>query len=461
MKKYLYAITTLLFFLTPLQSVLAQGEITNPFYIIQPGETLYQIAINFGVTLDEIISLNNIENPDFVSPGTQIYIPGLSGISGEVTSQTINIGENFRSIIHKTRLSADILIKLNRKTSPSEIYAGSSLIFPINDSLYNASLSINSNESIFENSVLKDVNPWIVILGNSLDSSFDIIPFEIVFFPTETEKSSVSSISPLLNAVTILPLPLVQGNTVIIQVTSKEPVSLEGNLNGFDIHFFQSDSNEYYALQGVHAMADLGMAPFSLSGSFENGQNFSFQQNVLLKSGNYSQDPPIYVKDETIDPANTKPEDDFIRSLTSTITPEKYWSGSFIDPVDAPVCYKSVFGSRRSYNDSDYNYFHTGLDYGVCAPSLNIYAAEEGKVVFAGPLTVRGTAVFIDHGQGIFSGYFHLSELKVSVGEIVEKGKLIGFIGATGRVTGPHLHFEIWVNGVQVDPYQWIINSYP
>jgi murein DD-endopeptidase MepM/ murein hydrolase activator NlpD len=76
-------------------------------------------------------------------------------------------------------------------------------------------------------------------------------------------------------------------------------------------------------------------------------------------------------------------------------------------------------------------------------------------------LTVRGNATIIDHGQGIFTGYWHQEEIDVKVGDRVEPGQLIGLIGATGRVTGPHLHWEIWVNGVQVDPIQWLENTYP
>lgn len=462
MHKTLYTIAIiLLLFIMPFQSVTAQDNTTYPFYIIQPGETLYQIALNFGVSVDEIINLNNIQNPDLVSPGTQIYIPGLNGLSGEVISQTINIGENIFTIIRKTNINADIITRLNQKTSPSELYAGSSLILPKNNLQDKSSLCVNFYQSVFESAFQNNVNPWTIIIGNSLESTAHLFPSEIAFYPSLEMGNAASSIFPLLNSVTILPLPLIQGNTEIIKVSSKLPVSLKANLNGYDLTFFESNSNEYYALQGIHAMADPGMVPFMLSGLFENGQSFSFEQNVFLKSGNYYQDPPIYVKDETIDPANTKPEDDFIQSLTSNITPEKYYSGVFIEPVDAPICYKSVFGSRRSYNNSSYTYFHTGLDYGVCAPSLNIYAAETGKVVFSGPLTVRGNATFIDHGRGIFSGYFHQSDLKVSVGDMVEKGQIIGLIGNTGRVTGPHLHFEIWVNGVQVDPYQWLNNVYP
>jgi murein DD-endopeptidase MepM/ murein hydrolase activator NlpD len=74
---------------------------------------------------------------------------------------------------------------------------------------------------------------------------------------------------------------------------------------------------------------------------------------------------------------------------------------------------------------------------------------------------VRGNATFIDHGQGIFTGYFHQSAIQVNVGDYVEKGQLIGQIGSTGRVTGPHLHWEIWANGVQVNPIDWVLNAYP
>ncbi|NMC53043.1 MAG: M23 family metallopeptidase, partial [Chloroflexi bacterium] len=84
-----------------------------------------------------------------------------------------------------------------------------------------------------------------------------------------------------------------------------------------------------------------------------------------------------------------------------------------------------------------------------------------GKVVFAGPLDVRGNAVILDHGHGVFSGFWHQSEILVSVGDTLSAGQQIGLIGTTGRSTGPHLHWEVWVNGVQVNPYDWVVNAYP
>jgi murein DD-endopeptidase MepM/ murein hydrolase activator NlpD len=101
--------------------------------------------------------------------------------------------------------------------------------------------------------------------------------------------------------------------------------------------------------------------------------------------------------------------------------------------------------------------------------TLPITAPAAGQVVFAGPLTVRGNTVFIDHGWGVFSGFFHQETILVNKGELVSAGQQIGTVGNTGRVNGAgdyegagaHLHWEVWVNGVQVDPLDWLSFEYP
>ena len=138
------------------------------------------------------------------------------------------------------------------------------------------------------------------------------------------------------------------------------------------------------------------------------------------------------------------------------------WAGTLFLPVD-PVfagCYSSKFGNRRSYNGGEYLYFHTGLD--LCGQVGDpVYAAAPGTVVFTGSLTVRGNATMIDHGWGVYTAYMHQSEILVSEGDHVEEGQLIGKVGNTGRVEGPHLHFEVIVGGIQVDPLEWLDQGYP
>jgi len=182
----------------------------------------------------------------------------------------------------------------------------------------------------------------------------------------------------------------------------------------------------------------------------------------MLRAGSFVFDRSLPVDPATLDPETNRAENELWAESASGVTPEKMWSGSLYLPVD-PVfaeCYSSRFGSRRSYNGSEYLYFHTGLDF--CGQVGDpIYAAAPGVVVFSGPLTVRGQATMIDHGLGVFTAYMHQSEILVSVGDRVEEGQLIGRVGNTGRVEGPHLHFEVLVGGIQVDPLDWLFSEFP
>ncbi len=231
---------------------------------------------------------------------------------------------------------------------------------------------------------------------------------------------------------------------------------------GHPLNFFPDGQGGYVALQGVHAMIEPGLYPLELKASLHNGSIFNYSQNVFVSAGDFLYDLPLSVDPATLDPDTTVPEDKQWMELASQVTPEKLWDGVFSLPVD-PVfagCYPSRFGSRRSYNGSEYTYFHTGLDY--CSQIGNpIYAAAPGIVVFAGKLTVRGNATMIDHGHGVFTAYMHQSEILVNVGDRVEKGQLIGKVGNTGRAEGPHLHFEVIVGGVQVNPLDWLDQAYP
>jgi murein DD-endopeptidase MepM/ murein hydrolase activator NlpD len=216
-------------------------------------------------------------------------------------------------------------------------------------------------------------------------------------------------------------------------------------------------------MQGVHAMASPGVYPLVIQGELENGVSFGFSQKVLVTPGDYIFES-LNVPTETLDPAITGPEDEIWYSVPLSFSPDKLWQGVFLRPVAPSDCgYTSLFGNRRSYNGSTYNYFHTGLDfcYNYNLEINEIYAPANGLVVFAGEMVVRGNATIIDHGWGVYTAYMHQAEIKVEEGERVKAGQVIGVVGGTGRVNGPHLHFEVWVGGVQVDPLDWLDREYP
>jgi murein DD-endopeptidase MepM/ murein hydrolase activator NlpD len=442
--------------------VFAQDQPAGPTYTIQPGDTLGVIATKFGVSVDEIINANQIANPNILSAGQQIIIPGLDGVTGNLTAEDIPLGSNLASLSVKHQFPMEMLVKLNKVTSPSEVFAGSSLILPVSDQSGLKSVqAIKPGSSLLETAMLLKQNPWQIALQNNLDQTWKGLPSQPIFYSQNpVDPAQKSNSLPFLSSLQFDELPIVQGHTVEIIAAGESGLQLTGKLAGRDLHFFPAQDGRYVAIQGVYALTDPGLTTFELSITRPDGSMYQFSQMVYVQSGFYPEDPPLSVPPETIDPAYTKPEDDAVKQVTAPVTPLQQWSGLFRDPVDEPVCTKSVFGVRRSYNGGQFLSFHGGLDYGVCA-NLNIYAPAAGTVVFTGPLTAMGNATFIDHGLGIYTGYGHQQEIKVKVGDHVEPGQLIGIIGATGRVTGPHLHWEVWANGIRVNPVQWLEKTYP
>lgn len=139
-------------------------------------------------------------------------------------------------------------------------------------------------------------------------------------------------------------------------------------------------------------------------------------------------------------------------AIYSHITPERYWNKPFIRPIDSITT--SEYGSARTYNGVLKSY-HGGVDFRAKTP-LPILASNDGIVVLVKDRYYSGGTVIIDHGEGVYSCYFHMSEFNVKVGDPVIQGQNIGLTGATGRITGPHLHFGFMVQGVQTDPIEFM-----
>jgi len=138
------------------------------------------------------------------------------------------------------------------------------------------------------------------------------------------------------------------------------------------------------------------------------------------------------------------------------------WSEGDIDtnftaPVDGRL--SSLFGLKRFFNNQPRNP-HNGLD--IAAPTgTDILAPASGTVIGSGSYFFNGNTVFLDHGQGLLSAYLHMSEIAVRVGQQIRQGQRIGAVGATGRVTGPHLHWIVYLNKETVDPALFISQDIP
>lgn len=139
-------------------------------------------------------------------------------------------------------------------------------------------------------------------------------------------------------------------------------------------------------------------------------------------------------------------------NIYNHITPERYWNKPFVRPIDSITT--SQYGSARTYNGVLKSY-HGGVDFRAKTP-LPILASNDGVVALAKERYYSGGTVIIDHGEGVYSCYFHLSEFNVKVGDPVIQGQNIALSGATGRITGPHLHFGFMIQGIQTDPIEFM-----
>jgi len=452
--------------------LLQEGEEEGPVYIVQEGDSLWDIAYRFRVPLEDLTRVNGITDPSQLSVGARLIIPGLEGIQGVLTTQNIPYGENLLSLSRRYKIPIELLIKLNHLTSPGELFSGSTLVIP---EQYTQPVSISRDlitpgQSLLEIAVLTGKNPWTYVIENDLAGTWSAVPGDVLQVTSKDispQDDVPGALPPTITSVQINPTKISQGKVVTIIITGHEGMKLGGSLVAHDLHFSSEKEGELISLQGIHAMTEPGLYSLVISGTLPAeapyyNAPFSFSQSVVTGSGNYPFDPVLVVSPETIDPAVTFPEDAQWATLASPYNPEKLWEGIFSSP--APDIYKdcwpSLFGNRRSYNGSAYTYFHSGLDFcgGV---GTEIRAPAAGRIVFAGPLTVRGNATLIDHGWGIYSGYLHQSEINVKPGDLVQPGQVIGLVGGTGRVTGPHLHWEIWAGGVQVNPMDWLEEIYP
>ncbi len=156
----------------------------------------------------------------------------------------------------------------------------------------------------------------------------------------------------------------------------------------------------------------------------------------------------------TIDQESIAAERARLFELWSLAGQQPLWNAPFDLPIQSYLEVSSNYGARRSYNDGPFRSYHEGVDFSAYG-GTPVTAPAGGVIVLAEQLYVRGGAVLIDHGLGIYSGYYHLSNVLAEVGQAVSAGAVIGEVGTTGLSSGNHLHWDLLVAGVWVDAAAW------
>jgi murein DD-endopeptidase MepM/ murein hydrolase activator NlpD len=241
------------------------------------------------------------------------------------------------------------------------------------------------------------------------------------------------------------------GELIVLTMTTTAPVEdVRVRAFGHELKPWRNGPNEWRVLIGLDLDTKPGRYDVSIATGPAPADRTTHLLTVLPKS--------FRTRRLTVDAAFVNPPADVLARITgdtarlnrvwASPAPAQLWSGSFVRPV--PGAANSAFGSRSIYNGEPRSP-HGGADFSG-EPGTPVKAPNAGRVALAGDLYFTGNTVVIDHGAGLFSLFAHLRAITVSESEMVTTGTILGELGATGRVTGPHLHWAVRANDARVDP---------
>jgi murein DD-endopeptidase MepM/ murein hydrolase activator NlpD len=438
-------------------------------HVVQRGETLFRIAQRYGTTVEDLVRLNGIRNPAALSVGQRLIVPSApvqpeDAAIGIPTSYTLQIGDTLFKLAATFGTTESAIALRNRITHPRQMYIGQRIALQEGsesaqgiktgwihrvargETLYHIAARYSASADLIQ-LVNRLRRPDLLYIGQPLVIPADENSFPLTDLPAPLARFEMT--------------PAEQGRTSALRIVTLQPTRLEITFMGKPVIVFSDEAQvTHVALLGVDALAEPSIYPLRVTSATQDGAQRTFEWRVQVADGGYRNET-ITLTAEQLDllkPAITQPEEQRVRQVVSAVTPRRYFGGLMGLPCAAPVT--SPFGSRRSYNGGALQAIHAGTDF-AALPGAAVYAPAAGVVALAEPLTVRGNAVIIDHGWGIFTGYWHLESLNVRAGALVQTGDVIGTVGSSGRSTGPHLHWELFVQGVQVDPLQWTKQSFP
>jgi murein DD-endopeptidase MepM/ murein hydrolase activator NlpD len=246
-----------------------------------------------------------------------------------------------------------------------------------------------------------------------------------------------------------------QGGLILAEVTGAKPLpDLAAEWDGKPAPLWKEGgaAKSLHTLLGVDLEKAPGKYKWEVSWTGPQGKAIACSATVTVRKGKFRTES-LKVDNQFVQPdpeqqKRAEADSQKMKAIYETVTPERLWEGRFRLPLK-DVTTGGNFGRRRILNGQPRSP-HAGVDFPAAA-GTPVFAAQSGKVVLAEELYYSGNTVVIDHGYGIYTLYAHLSEIAVKPGQPVPVGSEIGKVGATGRVTGPHLHWGLTIDHARVN----------
>lgn len=483
--------------------ILAQESSNAKFtvHVVQRGENLFRIALKYNRFAEEIAEANGISDSDSIAVGQRLIIPLHAGSPQERITHVVSAGETLANIATAYDKSITQLMAMNSLASADLIYVGQELTIadggpiagaepagssqpgmsdageapPIPTIAPGAGIrhsfsrtgdpsqvyihTVQSGETLSEIGLRYNQTIDTLARANNLANPGLLSVGQRLVVPGIRLPQLTGELPESVLAFTIDPLVFSAGRGGRVELLTTKPVTISGRFLDRDLRVIaREDGKRHNILIGIPMFTKLNVYPMTLELRDELGQSTPIGVYVQVITGGYGRQTIRISDSELLAPAVEEEEKALLARLTDRFTPERSWINSLSLPAAAPI--NAVFGTLRSYNGSPFDRYHGGVDF-AGAPGTSILAAADGTVVMVDRLHIRGNTTLIDHGWGLFTLYAHQDESLVQLGEVVATGQVIGTVGSTGRSTGPHLHWEVWLNGVNIDPMQWVQEVFP
>ncbi len=456
----------------PAMPVLAQQP-EPVVYVVQEGDTLFSIAQAYGLTVEELAAANGIEDTTLISVGQELVIPLFQPEPQPTATSAppvyvVQPGDTLTAIAERFQTTVEALVAANDIADPSLIEVGQKLVIPTEhpELVPTAEAQphrrwhpVRQGETLPSLAFRYGTTFWALREANDLDWLGLLVPSQVLAIPAPTAPHAGMARFP---DVTVAPWPAVQGQTVVVEAETGGALMLTAQLLGQDLAFTPGDEG-YWALAGVDPLTPPGSYVLSLSATEgSTGDRLTMQETLSVTAGTFSTYNVVVPaeRQSLLAPEVSVAEHEIVDAVFAGVSQARLWEGRFDAPLEGELRVTAQFGQRRSYSGGPVTSYHAGLDCGA-DKGEPVHATARGTVVLAEKLQVRGRAVILDHGLGVFTGYWHLSQIDVTVGQVVEPGEVVGLVGSSGLSTGPHLHWEMRVLGVPVDPVQWTERAFP
>ena len=381
---------------------------------------------------------------------------GLSPLN--ITAQTANTilvqpGDSWTALAIRYQVDETTLHQLNPHPNPQRLPTiGSEIVLP-ETAVEQLGTLVRPKSNLLATAVRQQISPWLLTIRNNQTSPYRPAFYQPIFIPGATTLPR--DLPPGFASLELSQTVGTPGQAVGFRAELEPDLRVTAVLGNDEMDMFNNGrylvgltgTGAFFGTQPPNLTIQVAGAPlWEQPWQFRDAEDWAFQQITL--TGTAAQ----------IDQQSIAEERERLFAIWTQNSGSAQWRAPFQLPINNYLEISSPFGARRSYNGGPYRTYHEGVDFSAYGGTA-VLAPASGTVVVAEFLYVRGGAVIIDHGLGIYTGFYHMSSLAVAPGDVIQSGQIIGEVGTTGLSTGNHLHWDLLVDGVWVDAQAWLAQN--